>query len=101
LRRGRRTIRVERGKVEKEGRREEGERSADREEWRLRQCGVEGSGVELEKESSFERTEMRLKLTLAYLITVTRLAEVHGLRVSNGPHAVSIVAIDPSQLLGL
>jgi len=30
------------------------------------------------------------------LITVTRLAEVHGLWVGNGPHAISIVAIDPS-----
>ncbi len=44
---------------------------------------------------------MRLEGTLAYLITVTWLAEVHGLWVGNGPHAVSIVAIDPSQLLGL
>jgi hypothetical protein len=35
------------------------------------------------------------------LIAVTWLAEVHGLWVGFGPHAVSIVAIDPSQFLGL
>lgn len=34
------------------------------------------------------------------LITVTRLAEVHGLWVGNGPDTISIVAIDSSKLLG-
>lgn len=49
-------------------------------------------GVELAK--SDDRDEIESEL--AYLITVARLAEVHGLWVGDGPHAVSIVAIDPS-----
>lgn len=85
----------------KEGR----ERSAarDREEWRLRQCGVEVSewvGLNWKKEKGkrvkIERTEMRLKRVLAYLIAVTWLAEIHGLWVGDRPDTVSIVAIDPS-----
>ena len=57
--------RGEGGKGREGGKRE---RSAgEREEWRLRQCGVERGGVELEfgKRVKFERTEMRLKRVLA------------------------------------
>lgn len=100
----------QRGEGGKGERKEEKEASVEnREERRLRQCGVVTGrevGLKLERKKKscvkFERTEMRLKREPpSYLITVTWLAEVHGLWVCDRPHAVSIVAIDSSKLLGL
>jgi hypothetical protein len=33
---------------------------------------------------------------VAYLITITRLTEVHGLRMGNGPYTIAIATIDLS-----
>lgn len=92
------------GRRGKENERKKEARRTREEEWRLRQCGggsrEVGSNWEKIKKcevKSLGRSEMRLKgERLAYLVTVTWLADVHGLWVGDGPHAVSIVAIDSS-----
>ena len=50
------------------------------------------SGVELEIRNG---DEMESEV-LAYLITITRLTEVHGLWVGDGPYTIAISTIDLS-----
>jgi hypothetical protein len=42
------------------------------------------------------RTEVRRRVRVAYLVTITRLTEVHGLWVGDGPHTIAISTIDLS-----